>query len=236
MARRYRDVMRDLVDAIVRGDYPEGSWLPSVPELAVRCGAGRGVVREALHGLEERGLVAVQRARGPQVLQREDWDLRDPDVLAACIAHGPEPEVLTHAIRARAAIESVAAEWAVAEATAADLRLLRAQIDAMQAALLDGAGPRTPDADDPFVEADTWFHHILAVLGANDVLAKVVEPLHGVLAEARHAKAREREGAVVRHHQRILEGLSARDPDLAVAAIEGYADALVRWIGRKPRR
>src|SRR5688500_7288724 len=106
MARRYRDVMRDLVDAVVRGDYPEGSWLPSVPELATRVGAGRGGVREALHGLEERGLVEVHPARGPQVRQREEWDLRNPDVLAACIARGPEPDVAEHAIRARAAIEA----------------------------------------------------------------------------------------------------------------------------------
>jgi len=233
MARRYRDVMRDLVDAVVRGDYPEGSWLPSVAELAARFGAGRGVVREALRGLEERGLVEVQPARGPQVRQREEWDLRDPDVLAACIERGPEPAVVERAIRARAAIESIAAERAVAEATDADLRLLRAQIDAMCAAGHDGA--RVPDGGDPFVVADTWFHHILAVLGANDVLAKLVEPLHGVLAETRHARARDREHAVDRHHLRILEGLSARDPDLAVAAVEGYADALVRWMGARGR-
>lgn len=234
MVRRYHDVMADLVVAVVGGEYPEGSRLPSVPDLAVRFGSGRGVMRETLRGLEERGLVEVRRARGPQVRQREEWDLRDPHVLAACISHGPEPAVLEQAIRARAAVESVAATRAVVEATDADLRLLRAQIDAMAAAGDDGA--RVPDAGDPFVVAETWFHHILAVLGANDVLAKLVEPLHGVLAAARHERAREREHAVVRQHVRILEGLSARDPDLAVAAVEGYADALVRWMGSSRRR
>src|SRR5215211_3546463 len=103
MGRRYRDVMRDLVDAVVGGTYPEGTWLPAELELSARFGCSRGVTREALRGLEERGLVDVHRARGQRVRQRDYWDLRDPDVLRACIARGPDPETLAHAIDARAA-------------------------------------------------------------------------------------------------------------------------------------
>src|SRR5919199_1651297 len=94
MARRYEDVMGGLVAAIVGGEYAEGSWLPAEVELAERFGASRGVLREALRGLEERGLVAVQPGRGHLVRQREDWDIRAPDVLLAAAAHGPEPRVL----------------------------------------------------------------------------------------------------------------------------------------------
>src|SRR4051794_15878638 len=101
MGRHYEDVMRELVDAIVGGDYAEGDWLPSVEELQVKLGAGRGVVREALRALEERGLIAVQAGRGQRIRSREDWDVRAPDVLRAWIARGPDSEILVEAVDAR---------------------------------------------------------------------------------------------------------------------------------------
>ncbi len=55
MGRRYTDVMGELVEAIVSGERAEGSWLPSEAELSAQLGASRGVIREALRGLEERG-------------------------------------------------------------------------------------------------------------------------------------------------------------------------------------
>jgi DNA-binding FadR family transcriptional regulator len=235
MGRRYRDVMRDLVDAVVGGTYAEGTWLPHEQELASRFGCSRGVAREALRGLEERGLVGVHRGRGQRVRQRDDWDLRDPDVLRACVARGPDPETLAHAIDARAAVEVAAAARAVRAATDADLRLLAGRIGDMRDA--GGANaPRSSDGTDPFVIAEAWFHRTLALLSANPVLARLVDPLHGVLAEHRHVHAPEREGAVVRHHQRILEGLSARDPALAAEAVDAYAQALTRWLrAARPR-
>jgi DNA-binding FadR family transcriptional regulator len=234
MGRRYRDVMRDLVDAVVAGTYAEGSWLPREQALAARFGCSRGVAREAVRGLEERGLVEVHRARGQRVRQRDDWDLRDPDVLRACVAHGPDPEVLAHAIDARAAVEIEAASRAIRAVTDADLRLLAGRLADLQRAGGTSAG-RTSDGTDPFVVAEVWFHRTLALLSDNPVLARLVDPLHGVLAEHRHLHAPEREGAVIRHHQRILEGLSARDPSLAAAAVVAYAKALTRWLRAAPR-
>jgi GntR family transcriptional repressor for pyruvate dehydrogenase complex len=227
MRRRYRDVMRDLVDAVVGGVYAEGGWLPHEQDLAAQFGCSRGVAREALRGLEERGLVEVQPARGQRVRQRDDWDLRDPDVLRACVARGPDPETLPHAIDARAAVEAAAAVRAIRSATDADLRLLAGRIGDMRDA---GAGVRSLDAADPFVVADAWFHRTLALLSDNPVLARLVDPLHPVLAEHRHLHAPQREGAVIRHHERILEGLSAREPELALEAVEAYARALRRWL------
>jgi GntR family transcriptional repressor for pyruvate dehydrogenase complex len=231
MRRRYRDVMRDLVTAVVDGTYAEGAWLPNERELATRFGCGRGVAREALRGLEERGLVDVRHARGARVRQRDDWDLRDPDVLCACIARGPDPDTIVHAIDARGAVESAAAARAIRHATDADLRLLAGRIADMHQAIAH-PGSRRSGAGDPFVIADAWFHRTLVLLSDNPVLARLVDPLHPVLAELRHQHAQHREGAVVRHHQRILEGLSAREPELAADAIGAYARALAGWLRR----
>src|SRR6476620_3951920 len=135
MARRYSDVMGDLLLAVVRGRFPEGERLPNEPELRATLGCGRGTLREALRGLQERGRIVVQAGRGQEVLQREYWDTRDPDVLRACIASGPERTLLAETIDARAAVEEAAARRAVEHATDGDLSQLAALTTEMDRAL-----------------------------------------------------------------------------------------------------
>lgn len=227
MPGRYRDVMRELVDAVVGGDYAEGAWMPNEAQLSEQFGRSRGVVREALRGLEERGLVDVQAARGQAVRQREYWDTRDALVLRSYIERGPDPEMLGHAIDARAAVESEAAVRVIQHATDADFGMLRGRIDDMETA----AEPAESDkGEDAFVLAEFWFHHTFALLSDNPLLAKLIEPVQLVLADVRRARAPERDGAVIRHHRRILEGLSSREPDLATGSIAVYADQLTRWL------
>lgn len=223
MRRRYDEVMRELGDAVIGAVYPEGTWLPSVAALHEQFGCSRGVVREAIRGLEERGLVAVHQGRGVRVRQREAWDTHNPQVLRSSIDRGPEPELLWLAIDARAAVECEAATRAIAQATDADFRLLGTRVDAMQRA----SGPRA------FVLAEVWFHRTLALLSANALLAKLAEPLHSVLAEIRHECAPGRAGASVRHHRRILEGVSSREAELATDSIVTYADRLAEWVGAR---
>src|SRR5919108_602881 len=127
-----------------------------------------------------RELLDAVAGRGQRVLQREQWDTRDPEVLRACVARGPEPAILADTIAARAAVEQFAALQAIDHATDADLGLLAARIDAMQRALAPDA-TRTLDARDPLVVAEVWFHHTLALLSGNPQLAKLVEPLQLVL-------------------------------------------------------
>jgi DNA-binding FadR family transcriptional regulator len=232
MPRRYSDVMGDLLLAVVRGQFPEGEWLPSETELSATLGCGRGTLREALRGLQERGLILVHAGRGQEVLQREYWDTRDPEVLRACIASGPERTLLADTIETRTVVEEAAARLVIEHATDADLDQLAALIAEMERALAPGAA-RTFTAGDPLVVAEAWFHHTLALLSGNAQLAKVVEPLHAVLALERRQRAADRDAAVVRHHHRILEGLSSREAELAVEAVATYARQLRRWTRRR---
>jgi GntR family transcriptional repressor for pyruvate dehydrogenase complex len=230
MSRRYEQVMRELIEAVVSGAYAERQLLPPVQSLRERHGASRDVVREALRGLEERGLIRRRAGHGYEIAHRERWDTRSPDVLLACAAHGPDRGVVGLAIDARRVIEREAARRATASATEADLALLAGRVEAMRRALEPGA-QRAFDAGDPLVGAEAWFHTTLAVLTANPVLAQLVEPWHLPLATLRRRRAPERDGTVLYHHRRILEGLSSRDPALAVGAIDAYAVQLRRWIG-----
>lgn len=111
---------------------------------------------------------------------------------------------------------------------AADRGDWAARIAEMDRALEPGAA-RTFTTRDPLVNAERWFHHTLALLSGNAQLAKLVEPLHAVIALERRQRAADRDGAAIRHHRRILEGLSSREEELAVGAVAMYARQLQRW-------
>jgi GntR family transcriptional regulator, transcriptional repressor for pyruvate dehydrogenase complex len=221
-------VLGQLIDALAEGQFAEGEWLPSERDLAERLGSGRGAVREAVRALELRGLVDVVRGRGQQVLAGDRWDVHEADVLIALAEHDRMPGVLREAVAARAIAEREAARLATRKSTAGDLRLLRDRVLEMQdATRLEQRGD---DRDDAFVKGEAWFHHTLGLLSGNRVLAKMSEPLHHALAAIRHRRAPAQEGAALVHHRRILEGVSSGEPDLAVRAVDGYAQQLARWL------
>ncbi len=87
-------VCDQLVADIVSGRYPQGSNLPAERELAIRLGASRPTLREALRRLGEWGLVEPRRGSGVVVRDQREWSL---DVLPAYLrlgAPGAKPGAL----------------------------------------------------------------------------------------------------------------------------------------------
>lgn len=228
MARRYEDVLGQLIDVLAEGRFAAGDWLPSERHLAEWLGSGRGAVREAVRALELRGIVDVVPGRGQRVLAADRWDLHDTDVLLALAHHARMPGVVGEAIAARATVERDAALLASRHATPGDLGLLRDRLDEMDRAT--ALQQRSSERDDPFVRGEAWFHHTLVLLSRNRVLATMSERLHLALAALRHRHAPGREGAALTHHRRILEGVSSREPELAVSAVDDYARQLALWL------
>jgi DNA-binding GntR family transcriptional regulator len=61
---RYRRIAAELVAAIDSGKYPNGSQLPSEPQLAEQFRASRNTIRSAIRELDGRGLVEVVHGKG----------------------------------------------------------------------------------------------------------------------------------------------------------------------------
>src|SRR4051794_41150684 len=68
---RYEQIAGELRDAIVHGDYPIGSQLPSEAALASRYDASRGTVRQAVAVLVSEGLVGSRQGARRIVLGSE---------------------------------------------------------------------------------------------------------------------------------------------------------------------
>jgi GntR family transcriptional regulator len=69
-ASSYHVVLNDLRAAILRGDYPPGSTLPKIKDLAARYGLSTPTIRTATRHLQAEGLVAPIRGHGIYVRDR----------------------------------------------------------------------------------------------------------------------------------------------------------------------
>ncbi len=78
-------VFEKLLQAIVSGNHPAHTRLPSERDLATDLSASRPTIREAIRRLVEWGLVIAQRGSGIVVQPMRDWSL---DVLPAFLAYG----------------------------------------------------------------------------------------------------------------------------------------------------
>src|SRR5919199_4949196 len=75
--------MQTLLARIAAGTYATGTMLPKEERLAEELDVSRGVVRECIRALEERGVVRVRHGRGATVLPARAWNVLDPTVFAA---------------------------------------------------------------------------------------------------------------------------------------------------------
>jgi GntR family transcriptional repressor for pyruvate dehydrogenase complex len=220
-----RVVIADIVGGVVR----PGQMLPRETDLADQFSVSRGVVRECLRGLEERGLIAVKHGRGATVRPDEEWDLFNPDVLSAMLDSRRGAEVLREYLECRRILEIEAAALAAQRATADDLANLSEALARMTATA--GRAQANPAAEDFYHEADVAFHRSVIAATGNRALGRMTEPVHRALAPARRPLARPqlRLERSIPEHKRILAAIADRAPDEARAAmrdhlltVEGY--------------
>jgi DNA-binding FadR family transcriptional regulator len=222
MSRLHENVMRVLLGDIVSGRFAVGDWLPREVDLAQQFGVSRGVARECVRGLEERGLVAVRHGRGAAVRSEERWNVLDPDVLGALLDSGRGAEILGEYLESRRILEIEAAGLAAERARQGHLTALSDAFDRMAAAAERAVD--SPAAEDLYHEADIAFHRAIIDATGNRALGSMTEPIHRALSAARRPLARPqaRLERSLPEHQRILVAVARADPDAAREAMRAH--------------
>lgn len=165
MPRLHRQLLTALVGEIVRGRPEPGAMLPREADLAADFQVSRGVVRESLRGLEERGLVEVRHGRGAEVRARGHWDVLDADVLSAVLVTDGPAVVAREFAEFRAVVEVAVASLAAVRAVPDDVAALRSSLRRMAR-----YGGRA--AGGAYQEAEMDFHERLGAAGGNRMLAR----------------------------------------------------------------
>lgn len=229
MVRLHRDVMRVLITEIVTGERAAGEPLPREADLAQQFSVSRGVARECLRAMEERGLISVRHGKGATVLDSEHWNMFDTDVLVALLDSHHGAGVLGQYIECRRIIEVEAAGLAAERATEVGIDRMRQALAQMQ----DSARrPHTRATEDRFHESDIAFHHALIAATGNRALGVLAERIHSALLAARYPLARPqyRTQRALPEHQRILDAVAAHDPSEARAAMRAHLATVAGYL------
>jgi GntR family transcriptional repressor for pyruvate dehydrogenase complex len=236
MSRLHRTLLEALVADIVRGTLAEGARLPTEAGLAQRFGVSRGVAREGLRSLEERGLVTVKHGSGASVRPATEWDMFNPDVIAAVLSSDRGPQLLGDYLECRRLLEIEAAGLAAERATRAHLVALTDALDAMTAAAVQT--PAGPSAEDRFHAADVAFHRAVIHATGNRALGSMTEPVHRALAAARRPLARPdlRLERSLPEHRRILGAIADGDAGAAREPMRAHLLTVERYLSEYTAR
>ncbi len=210
--------MRELLEEIAVGEHAPGDLLPREVDLAERFEVSRGVVRECIRGLEERGVIAVTHGRGARVTEPERWDVLDPEVLRAMLAAPGGAALIDEALECQRLLEVDAAGLAAERAGRDDLDALAASVDKMETEAARAA--KTPAAAQRYRDADAAFHRALVRAAGNRALARMTVPLHAALATAAPAKSSKRgRDKEVAEHRAVIAAIAGGDAEAARRAV-----------------
>ena len=211
--RLYRQISNQLRRLIVDGEFAVGSRLPSERDLAVQLGVSRPSLREALIALEVAGYIEVRMGSGIYVCPLPAAPPAEIDLSAE--------ESPLELIRARGLLEGEIAALAAKNGKKAQIDAVEAALDKMIADANAGVSP---------LDADRLFHIRVAEATGNTVFVGVVMQLFnarlGPLFNKLHSHF---DNPIVwnhaiEEHSRVLEGLRAKDPDRARAAMRRHMD------------
>jgi DNA-binding FadR family transcriptional regulator len=233
--RKHRDAMMELAGDIVAGRLPPGAVLPREVTLAERYGISRGVARECLRALEERGLVTVKHGSVTTVNARDSWDLFDVDVLTAALASPDADVLLGEYLECRRIIEVEAAGLAAERATRERIGALEDRFEAMVAAV---AIRPAREQERAYHAADVAFHIALVEATGNAPLASLVKRVDDALLAARYPLARPayRRTRAIPEHEAILVAVRARDGAGARVAMREHLDTVEGYLREHARK
>lgn len=199
---KLRDVAIDHIRQTIRDqNLGVGDSLPTERQLGESLNVSRTVVREALAGLEMRGLLALSPGRPPLIVA--EYDKAVGKTLEIVIAD--DPQALMDLTETRQIIEVELAALAAVRCRADDLIRLHAAHEAMGQSISEVDG---------YVAADLAFHEALLQAVHNQVLSTLFRPVAELLQASRVKTAWRRRPATEawQEHQKILECIEARDP------------------------
>ena len=209
----------ELERLIVSGEVGAGTRLPSERALAQRFGVGRPLVREALRGLAERGLIEISPGRGAYARAPRAGDAAHPlDSLYR--RQGVTPREV---IEARVMLETVAARLSAERASEPDLASLQHALLAL-------------DEADGLLERARWdvaFHALVAHASHNQVVETMFASISTLVLELTLRSLDDsrvaREG--LPFHRQLLDALIRKDGNGAERAVVAHLEVAARLYG-----
>jgi DNA-binding FadR family transcriptional regulator len=221
----FEHVASHLEGQILSGKLKPGDQLPPERDLQVRFGVGRPAIREALISLQKAGLVELTNGARAKILMPTATHIFTGMAPAVRQILSTE-EGQRYFQGARLFFEVGLAREAAHHATADDLKSLKAALDRNREAIGDR---------DRFTSTDIAFHFELPRIARNPVFVALHDQISAWLKEQRVVTlaASGQEQTAYEAHCAIYEGIAARDPDRAEAAMRDHLEQLATTFWRQ---
>jgi GntR family transcriptional repressor for pyruvate dehydrogenase complex len=210
-----QQVVERLREAIMGGEFPSQSVLPSEGKLAESLGVSYTVVREAMRVLRSQGLVEVSQGRRPRVKPAGPEVVRESlETMLRRTSHS-----LHELTELRRVLECEIAEQAARRAKAEPIEAMQAAIDDQKASV----------RLEQQIAADMRFHDLLAQAAGNTLFPLVLASVSGLQWEARRqAFVNVGISHAVEGHQAVLDAVKRRDGPAARRAMLDHMQMIVQ--------
>lgn len=213
--RGFEEVVRQIQDAIIRGEYRPGDRLPSQREFMDIFQVSRATILEALRVLENSGLISMKYgAHGGAFISELSTDKVSESLDLLLKLRRVSIEELAEF---RERIEGGTAYWAALRANAEDLASLEEILEEFNDLLHD---PGTPP--DRFTDQDVAFHVAVAEASKNGPSVAVMNAIHSNLRELFHFIPAGHQEEIYQDLRDILECVKNGQPDEAAAKMQRH--------------
>jgi DNA-binding FadR family transcriptional regulator len=202
-------VIGQLRQSVVSGEWPVGTRIPNEPSLSEALGVGRNTVREAVRALAHAGILEVRQGDGTYV--------RATSEVSGALRRLCGAE-LREVLQVRRCLEVEGARLAAAARTDEDVAVLRR--------LLRRRDDLELENHPAFVEADAALHFAVVQASGNTVLTELYRGLTEVVAASVATTSAAHEPREIRHSG-LIEAIAAQDVDAAGREAGGFLDELI---------
>lgn len=204
-------IMTELALKIMQGEFVAGTNLPGENELSEKLEASRTSVRNALQGLEGKGLISIQAKIGSIVNHRSQWNFLDFDVLKWIDTVGLAADVFEQLIVFRLMYEPATSALAALNAKGDDLARMETALNIMH----EGAAKQSRFI---FEKGDIDFHYEILQATYNPFLLSIGQGLREVMLlsfkQTQDQMIDQIPGAV-EQHRLLFEAIRLRDSTAA---------------------
>jgi GntR family transcriptional repressor for pyruvate dehydrogenase complex len=193
--------------------------LPSERELAAQLGVSRPSLREALHKLEAQGFLTQNHGDGTYVKS-----LTSQTIDKAMEEFIKREDAIVDLMEVRKILETWAAKTAAMRASDEEIANMKEYLDEMRSALDKGEVGYIPDAN---------FHNTISYATNNILLIHIMNTIYQWVEKVSYeVRSRlytdnERFERLYLQHQKIYEGINARDPEEAYKAMLEHMEYVV---------
>ena len=208
----YEEVAQQIERLILKKLRP-GDKLPSERELAEMLKVSRSSIRDAIRGLELRGLVEPRQGAGTIVREIAAEPLASP--FASALKR--RKEMVSELLDFRKMLEPPLAARAATHASADEISEMEEILQRQDAKQSQG---------EPAVAEDAEFHYSVALASGNSVVLKVLDIIMDLLRDTRE-RSLQVEGRPQRSlagHRRILAAIKRHDAEAAKSAMRRHIE------------